>query len=152
MQWKHLAASSWDEYEINTHLTQRSKDILCVFACSYKTLYLSIKAIIPLWVVKRCSSIKSYSQAAVENAQKGPNKNEVTNILLIFQPEFLLHQCSKAQRSPLWFDILWLHHHIPLSLLILIEQMSQDTYSLSYMETLSQMQCSHADCSASCVT
>ncbi len=85
------------------------------------------------------------TQGAVNKDQKGPDKSvqtvEVMNILLLFQIEFLLNPCCRAlnllslehcQKIPLWFHIPWLHRHIFLSLLILTEHMSQDTYSLSY--------------------
>lgn len=103
-QWKRMAASSCDENEIHTHATQRSKDILCVFACSYKTLYLSIQAITPLWVVKSCNSIKSLKAIQIHTQLLIKLKKVQTRMRWwIFCLYFSLNFCStsalKARRS-----------------------------------------------------
>lgn len=62
-------------------------------------------------------------------------KNKLIKILFITQPDLLLRLCLKPARGQmitLCLHIPWLHHCISLCLLIIFEQMSQDTYSVSY--------------------
>lgn len=64
-----------------------------------------------------------------------PKKHELIEILLITQPDLLLRRCLKPVRDQmltLCLHIPWLHHRVSLGLLIIFEQMSQDTYGVSY--------------------